>query len=60
VLDARAFFDARPGQPAVTLIKQAMQRCSRCDRHFVSPNPQKTCTICSDDEYAFNAIFGTD
>jgi ferredoxin len=60
VLDARAFFDARPGQPAVTLIKQAMQRCSRCDRHFVSPNPQKNCTICSDDEYAFDAIFGTD
>lgn len=59
VLDAEASFDARPGQPAVTLIKQAMQRCSRCDRHFVSPTPQKTCTICSDDEEAFSAIFGT-
>lgn len=60
VLDAQATFDARPGQPAITLIKQAMQRCSRCDRHFVSPTPQKTCNICSDDEYAFDAIFGSD
>lgn len=60
VLDAHASFDARPGLPPVTLIKQAMQRCSRCDRHFVSPTPQKTCTICSDDEDAFDAIFGSD
>lgn len=60
VLDAHASFDARPGQPAITLIKQAMQRCSRCDRHFVSPTPQETCPICSDDEYAFEAIFGSD
>lgn len=60
VLDAQTSFDARPGQPAITLIKQAMQRCARCDRHFVSPTPQKTCAICSDDEYAFDAIFGVD
>jgi ferredoxin len=60
VLDAQASFDARPGQPAITLIKQAMQRCARCDRHFVSPTPQKTCPICSDDEAAFEAIFGVD
>lgn len=58
VLDAQPSCDARPGQPAMTLIKQAMQRCARCDRHFVSPTPQKTCTVCSDDEYAFDAIFG--
>jgi ferredoxin len=58
VLDAQPVFDARPGQPPVTLISQAMQRCSRCDRHFVSPIPQKTCSICSDDEQAFDAIFG--
>lgn len=60
VLDAQAAFDAKPGQAAITLIKQAMQRCSRCDRHFVSPTPQKTCKICSDDEDAFDAIFGSD
>ncbi|TXT34625.1 MAG: hypothetical protein FD135_5251 [Comamonadaceae bacterium] len=58
VLDAQATWDARPGQPAITLIKQAMQRCARCDRHFVSPQPEKTCPICSDDEEAFDAIFG--
>lgn len=60
VLDAQVSFDARPGQAAITLIKQAMQRCARCDRHFVSPTPQKTCVICSDDEDAFDAIFGAD
>lgn len=60
VLDAQTSFDARPGEPAITLIKQAMQRCARCDRHFVSPTPQKTCIVCSDDEYAFDAIFGAD
>lgn len=60
VLDAHASFDARPSQAPITLIKQAMQRCSRCDRHFVSPEPQKTCPICSDDEVAFDAIFGVD
>ncbi len=59
VLDAQATWDARPGQPAITLIKQAMQRCSRCDRHFASPNPEPTCPICSDDEAAFDAIFGS-
>lgn len=59
VLDAQASFDARPNQGSITLIKQAMQRCSRCDRHFVSPTPQKTCTICCDDEDAFDAIFGS-
>ncbi|MBA3057481.1 MAG: 4Fe-4S binding protein [Gammaproteobacteria bacterium] len=58
VLDAQVSFDARPGQSAITLIQQAMQRCSRCDRHFASPTPQKTCPICSDDEEAFDAIFG--
>jgi len=60
VLDAQALFDARPGQPDIVLIKQAMQRCARCDRHFVSPTPQKTCRVCSDDEDAFAAIFGTE
>lgn len=58
VLDAQAQFDARPGQPPVTLIKRAMQRCARCDRHFASPTPQATCPVCSDDEDAFDAIFG--
>lgn len=58
VLDAAASFDARPEQAAYTLISQTKQRCARCDRHFVSPVPQKTCAVCSDDEEAFSAIFG--
>lgn len=58
VLDAATSFDARPEQAPITLIRQTKQRCSRCDRHFVSPTPEQTCTICSDDEDAFAAIFG--
>lgn len=60
VLDAAPSFDARPEQEAITLIRQTKQRCARCDRHFVSPEPRKTCTVCSDDEVAFAAIFGDD
>ncbi|MDO8251554.1 MAG: 4Fe-4S dicluster domain-containing protein [Rhodoferax sp.] len=58
VLDAASAFDARPEQAPITLISRTKQRCSRCDRHFVSPTPEKTCSICSDDEDAFAAIFG--
>lgn len=58
VLDAAASFDARPEQATITLISRVKQRCTRCDRHFVSPTPQKTCAVCSDDEDAFEAIFG--
>lgn len=58
VLDAASSFDARPGQKSITLIHQNKQRCTRCDRHFVSPTPQKTCAVCSDDEDAFDGIFG--
>jgi ferredoxin len=58
VLDAAVSFDARPEQPPITLISQTKQRCARCDRHFVSPAPRKTCAVCSDDEDAFSAIFG--
>jgi len=58
VLDAAASFDARPEQAAITLISRIKQRCSRCDRHFVSPAPEKTCPICRDDEDAFSVIFG--
>jgi len=60
VLDAHVSFDARPGLAPMTLISRAKQRCSRCDRYFVSPTPQTTCTICGDDEDAFAAIFGPD
>ncbi|MBI4741607.1 MAG: 4Fe-4S dicluster domain-containing protein [Betaproteobacteria bacterium] len=58
VLDAAASFDARSEQPARVLLNLNKQRCSRCDRHFMSPSPEKTCTVCRDDEDAFSAIFG--
>jgi ferredoxin len=58
VLDAKAAFDARPGQAAITLISRNKQRCSRCDRHFVSASPEARCEVCRDDEDAFTAIFG--
>ncbi len=58
VLDARERSDARPEQPPIRLLEMSKQRCARCDRHFVSPSPQSTCAVCSDDEHAFTAIFG--
>ncbi len=58
VLDAAAAFDLAPDQPAKTLISLAKQRCERCDRFFVSPHPEKSCRVCSDDQDAFAAIYG--
>jgi energy-converting hydrogenase A subunit P len=58
VLDAEADFDCRPGQPARVLHSLIKQRCNRCDRFFVSPTPEQTCKVCSDDQDAFTAIFG--
>lgn len=58
VLDATATFDLTPDQPARALIRLAKQRCKRCDRFFVSPHPEETCRVCSDDQDAFTAIYG--
>jgi ferredoxin len=58
VLDAEASFDARPEQPARVLHSLVKQRCNRCDRFFVSPEPQEKCKVCSDDEDAFASIYG--
>jgi ferredoxin len=58
VLDARESTATHPAQATIRLIERAKQRCARCDRYFVSTSPQATCTICSDDEEAFTAIFG--
>jgi Fe-S-cluster-containing hydrogenase component 2 len=58
VLDAAATIDLTPDQPARPLISLAKQRCDRCDRFFVSPRPEKTCRVCSDDQDAFTAIYG--
>lgn len=58
VLDAAPTFDARAERAPITLISRLKQRCSRCDRHFVSPASEQTCSVCSDDQDAFAAIFG--
>jgi ferredoxin len=58
VLAAETEFDARPGQPERVLLSLCKQRCGRCDRFFVSPEPRPACGICEDDDDAFAAIFG--
>jgi energy-converting hydrogenase A subunit P len=58
VLDAEPGFDSRPGQAARVLHSLVKQRCNRCDRFFVSPTPEQTCKVCSDDQDAFSSIFG--
>ena len=58
VLDAATIFELTPDQPPRPLISLAKQRCNRCDRFFVSPHPEKTCKVCSDDQDAFTAIYG--
>lgn len=51
-------FDATPGAAEMVLHSLAKQRCRRCDRAFVSPEPAAACAVCTDDESAFDAIFG--
>ena len=57
-LGAQEQFDAHPGRGAKRLERRAKQRCARCDRFFVSAEPQETCPVCLDDEHAFSAILG--
>ncbi|MEW5888741.1 MAG: 4Fe-4S binding protein [Pseudomonadota bacterium] len=47
-----------PDGGEVVWRRLAKQRCSRCDRYFVSTVPASTCPVCADDEDAFGAIFG--
>jgi ferredoxin len=58
VLYAAQSFDATPERAPAVLHRLAKQRCNRCDRFFVSPEPAETCPVCADDEEAFAAIFG--
>lgn len=58
VLQAETTVDARPGRAPQCLLAMNKQRCRRCDRHFVSVEPQEQCAVCSDDQDAFSAIFG--
>jgi ferredoxin len=58
VLGPAEIVDATPGGAGTALNVLAKQRCSRCDRFFVSAKPQETCPVCRDDGAAFNRIFG--
>lgn len=51
-------FDARPGRAPATLRVLRKQRCTRCDRFFVSAESLENCPVCADDNDAFNMIFG--
>lgn len=58
VLRASEMVDLTPGGTGKPLDIRAKQRCNRCDRFFVSPEPQETCAVCCDDDEAFGQIFG--
>lgn len=43
---------------ATVLHARSKQRCSRCDRFFISPEPAEVCPICEGDDADFAALFG--
>lgn len=42
----------------VALHALGKQRCTRCDRFFISPAPAEICPICDGDDADFTALFG--
>lgn len=58
VLDARPEVQMHHEAAARPLLSLTKQRCTRCDRFFVSAQPESHCKVCGDDEDAFAAIFG--
>lgn len=42
----------------VTLHALGKQRCTRCDRFFISPAPAEICPICEGDDADFASLFG--
>ena len=42
----------------VTLHALGKQRCTRCDRFFISPAPAEICPICEGDDADFTSLFG--
>ncbi len=55
-LGAEQALDAQPGRAATVLEHRAKQRCTRCDRFFVSAEPREICAVCLDDEQAFSIL----
>lgn len=58
VLHASPSVDISPDSPRRALHRLGKQRCARCDRFFVSPQPAEHCPVCVDDADAFEQIFG--
>ena len=58
VLGIKTHFDLTPDRPARPLLEFGKQRCTRCDRSFVSASTEEICRICDDDKDAFASIFG--
>jgi ferredoxin len=48
---------AKASEPT-TLHALGKQRCSRCDRFFISPAPAEICRICEGDDADFASLFG--
>jgi len=48
---------AKASEP-VTLHALGKQRCTRCDRFFISPAPVEICPICEGDDADFASLFG--
>ncbi len=46
------------GKDARALHALSKQRCSHCDRFFISSAPAETCPICEGDDADFTALFG--
>jgi formate hydrogenlyase subunit 6/NADH:ubiquinone oxidoreductase subunit I len=42
----------------VTLHALGKQRCTRCDRFFISPTPEDICPTCEGDDADFASLFG--
>lgn len=42
----------------VTLHALGKQRCTRCDRFFISPAPEEICPTCEGDDADFASLFG--
>ncbi|WP_420475166.1 4Fe-4S dicluster domain-containing protein [Noviherbaspirillum sp. ST9] len=45
-------------RPASVLHARAKQRCGRCDRFFISPEPEEICEVCEGDDRDFASLFG--
>jgi ferredoxin len=55
---AEAMSELPDPRKIVTLHARAKQRCNRCDRFFISAQPEEACPVCVGDDADFAEIFG--